>query len=674
MDIQGFGPEGYEKKISKKPEFDNNRTEDDIDDDKNIEAIEDRATYVIGGSTLAGAMAASSYEYQAQNIAAESIPLKPADPEDLPFFTLKDSSHAPDITIFNGAVHISNATAASAAIGLGLGAAAAGSGFGLLQSMREAWHNKKFFDNFDDHLLEVLDNYHGKRSLHAFQKFCSKKFKSQITFNTLRPGLGGTLGAAGFMFSLGTLIPPLFPITSVMAAGTLALGVITTGLMTFYHRKKVQNLMVKKFHNKAFEKAVFKKLKHKKIDDARKVSSRNKISKFTVWNMRLVTISILLRISSYAKYAMSSLGRITSLGIQVFALLSSAVQAFSNYRERQGWLDNLHAVTHDFVHSVISSKEIKKVIAKDPDGARMMLKLGESHQDIYKSYLVLKKSKKDPDKDRIKEFEKILKREKLKDNFAKFSSKILENSVARLVPHNFNHQILNDYLADVLGKGSDAHVRTAAYWHNFRICASLGTLSFIFPPITAFVWMAAATGFLIGILVTELVVNRERKKLQTQLSRLLDGSIKLISPLSQDELAQRYVENNAETFKIFLKLPAQTSLKNLLAYLDEHQSEVPVMRLREDVLNHIKAQAAGLQNYSRTLGAELAIDGSAKQLKTKIKINSPQQPAKNLADIKKSWFRQDARTLLIAKNMITPVKPEHPSNFKNPFRPSPPKT
>ncbi len=276
---------------------------------------------------------------------------------------VKELSLDPDVSLFGGALHIDRGALSSATFGAGVFGAVGAGTFAIGDAIVKAYTNTQWIKNTDQNcrdllkkvtFLELQKQQKDKNKKLEFiqpehlKQYCKKELIRDITLKTSKAGLVGTTGIAASIFSAGLLFPLAFPVTSIIALGTLAVGSFTTAIATYWQRRVVEkkvNAFLSKNEALLTDACVQLNNKDKKDHFAAKVKKKQtflgKISDGLIFS------NLALRISSMAKYTVELLGKIGAGFVGVAALLRAAVDAGQNYYDRQKYLSNTDALVKD---------------------------------------------------------------------------------------------------------------------------------------------------------------------------------------------------------------------------------------------------------------------------------------------------------------------------------------
>ena len=436
----------------------------------------------------------------------------------------------PDVSLFGGVLHVNRGLASSLTFGAGVSTDVGSGSFAIVDGISKAYNNFKFINQVEQHLTSLIDII-DEADLKLFKQknktlnqpiskqdvidYCHSKLSSTISKNALMAGGLTTTSLATSIFSAGLLFPIAFPITSIIAIATLAIGATATLIGNLINKKKLDQKLKKVFASKNFDELVANKINDLAEASVLESSTDNKsrdnlLSKISG---SLLISNLALRISSMAKYAVTMVGTVASSLIGFALMIRTAIDSVINYQNRQKYIDDLPSL---LTKATLPNINAKKYIffGKTPLDNYLFKNQNElvKQYDLPENFKNLK----------LKEFKNILAKEfpvELNQIKQQCQNELIKDDLTKFckqhsITYNMSDESITKlYVIDKVDKFISRDVISSGIFNSAKIAAGIATLgSMLFAPFAAIFVGLGAVGFGIGSVITNIVAKGESNK------------------------------------------------------------------------------------------------------------------------------------------------------------------
>jgi hypothetical protein len=496
----------------------------------------------------------------------------------------------PNIHLLNDSIQISRDVVSGLVFSSGILSSVGTAAFAIANSIFQYYKNLKYIQQAEQHLQDQIENVELAALLVKMKKtkgwtatratisaFCQKQCLAKITKDTLTDGAVGITTLAVSIFSIGFLIPIAFPITSILTIATLAIGAVTTGIITYINRKQLRKKLaaaakivkIKKLCHK--QAAKFKSTLDIQQNHLNKVAQHEAAADtISAINFHLFATSLLIRLSALAKFALLLVESIATVASSVVGYARSAIDAVINYRNRQRYLENLPKL---ITHATLPWIDLKSFYLFGQTPLEKFI-TAEKHCLIAKHNLP-------------NEFANLSAREIIK-SLSSINSRIMQNVLLIIrkncIEHfmqkdfhafceanlrkdlmNTQNSLLKEYLVQHVADFIAFDVKTSGRINTAKIAISTGLGgSLIFPPLTGIFWAASCGIMLVGEVITQWVAHTEVKKFKKAAAQLID---KVITPQDSEKSADATA---IEAFMSLLKPQVICSLSSYFSLITIH--------------------------------------------------------------------------------------------------------
>lgn len=445
----------------------------------------------------------------------------------------------PDVTLFDGTVHINRGVASALIFGAGLGMDTATGSLSLAYMAYQIYSNEQFIKYSKKNMADAMERLDGIE----FRKYLEKKnkntadgtdiidfqktlLKNKITRQTLEAGIANSSALAGTIFGMGILFPPILPVVSIISLATAAFGITATGLAAIVNRIRLGRSL-----DDSSDEEGFKKLKNLSENSATKFNEKNLDSTYRETEpkitSKLLNFILFFRISAMAKYAMPVIGSISS-GVMIFLMgIRSIIDIRRNHRNRQkkynlfpGYLKSLFNDSSKigkkkyfiFGESTLDGylKHNYHKILNDASIATFTDEEKKQYENIGPKAFWKDLTDKCPEK--LHRIQIHIASEELRESYSRY----LEQKKSENSPES-----VKNFIKDRMKSDISRDIRYSGYTNSFKIALLIvGIGSAFFPPFTAFFLAAAAATLLTGYIVTKAVSRREQNKFEEKINNL----------------------------------------------------------------------------------------------------------------------------------------------------------
>ena len=470
------------------------------------------------------------------------IKMDQVSPNDPRFFKPEDRGDLaalPDITV-GDTFYVSDETLESLMFGFGVASAVGAATFGIVGSVLEAITHETIIQNagltlrsrvanceFTDILSQRAKSDDSPDTLISGREIvqsCRKKMVKDITWSTVKAGTQGTLSIAGSFFGLALLFPPAFPILSALGIGTLVAGAIGTTVATIMNRRRlVANLDNAETWGSVKEEvarkedSIQKELQNSDSEFfSEKLSAKKQSNRLNQVSRVLLANVLLVRVSSMGKYGVQLIGRISWIATGALVFITSVVEAITNYKARQGKLEDIGKTTSAAVLPALDRRPFlffgktpfeKWVVANKE---AVLKKVGLGEDATLKQVLAALNEHKD--ETILKAFREQATMESLQAALSKYAKSATPGSVGAGGSEAEVRELLEEYCIKQVGRAARKDTFGSGVANTLKIGAVVAGIGFLFPPVTGFFVIGAAVFVPLGLVVSRLVAGREERK------------------------------------------------------------------------------------------------------------------------------------------------------------------
>lgn len=462
----------------------------------------------------------------------------------------------PDVSV-GGFFYVSDETARAVAFGAGIATSVGAATFGLVSGISEAVTNESTIRHVDKHIVRKLKEIEYTDIAAIKQKalkgtdepitidnqdledYTRKDLKKEITWKTISAGVFSTVSIAGGFVGLAMLFPPAFPVLAGLAIAILGTGLIATTVATVVNRRRIDTAITDALsrgsvqHQTAnCQKALQNELTQVSADQGlleKKLNAKKEGNFLKRTAQYLLAATLLFRVSSMAKYTIALVGKISWVATGAVTAVSSAVSSVVNYRDRQKRLAKLADTTAECVMPQIDTKPFWLF------GATKFDKFVKKNREVIAA--ALRQPADTPVKDLVKrlaqpEYEHTQQALRLKcstdlirkdlEKFAK--KKKIDFAAATKNPEKMN-ELVHQFTAEKVAKAAYSDTLSSGVANTFKVAAVVGSFSFLFPPVTGFMLMAAGGTALVGVICSAIAGAFERRKFRKAMEKSLAPSV-----------------------------------------------------------------------------------------------------------------------------------------------------
>jgi hypothetical protein len=470
------------------------------------------------------------------------------------FINPSEIVYDPNLHFFNDLVKINRGVYQALVFGGGVFSTAASAAFSVGNSIYQAYRNYDFIQKSDQHLIDYIANIDLANILIAnkdsqvvyltpadVMAYSRKKCVNKITSDTITDGATGTVSLAASIFSLGLIIPVIFPITASLTLIALSLGTIVTGIATYFNRRALNakldasakrikvKLVTKSQVNKLND--IIKNTESNKYDEmVRNVYDERRISKT---NKAILATTLFLRLSTIAKHLVEILGSIATGALSVLAYARSALDAVINYRQRQKFLAKIPMLVAQATLPWIDQKaylffgktKLENYIKANKD---ILIKKYRHSIDFTQSpKKIIAQLSKTSDPKSLKiliELRKECTEQLMQKDFQKFC-------VANPGYGPDANRMLRKYLLNRVETLIAKDVKLSGRMNAAKVAFSTAFgFSIIFPPLAGLFAAVSVGMLLISEAVTQIVAFRESRKFRAATAKLIDQALDMKNP------------------------------------------------------------------------------------------------------------------------------------------------
>ncbi len=462
----------------------------------------------------------------------------------------------------------------SGLVGVSAGAAAGNAGLGLAQGVYGAVQNerqirqpeRKAIENLKKiELLDVLSQRKkNKKQLNSpitiedIAEVYIKQQKSEITRNTLMPGMSSTVTISAALMSLGALFPPAFLPLAIAAGVTGGIGAISTIAAAAGNRKRLQVAIEKLVKTESVKKQLMIMVKQLELERGKLLSKinpdesdnsehrllevinkREAVKKLQKTSRVVQGGTIAARATGMSKYGLPALGAAAmGLGAAITGVLVG-LSAAMNFKDRRRKLDNVTATMTEAIRPDLDKK--KYWLFGSTAFERYLDKYWERFQGMYPA---LKKTSKkealklwqqkqpDPDlpdylQDKQSQMLEALRECRQACTYSHWEEKIADFTNQLKPPQVFAEvrkdpkklrNVLKEYAIKMVGDFAHNDTFSSGKVNTLRLTAVTGFAGILFPPMFGIAAGIAAT----GLGVSKLVAVKERKLFEKKLRSAIE--------------------------------------------------------------------------------------------------------------------------------------------------------
>ena len=511
-------------------------------------------------------------------------------PNDPRFFKPEDRellAARPDISVA-GFLHVSDETANALAFGAGVTTAVGASTFGLATALYQGITHERLIRNLDKTLyqklgqVELADLVETTRKKGAslpsrvraadLELHCSSSLKNSLTWNTFKTGVLCTVSIASGLLGLAMLLPPAFPILAGLGIGALTLGLSVTIVASVVNRKRLNNAITRALttpeiqrQSAAREKSLQAELDElienqeflrEKLDQQRSSNLLHRISSF------FLASTLLLRISSMAKYAMSLLGKISWIALGLVTTASTIISSVQNYRNRQKRLEKPGDTTLECVMPQVERKRFwffgstafERFIEKNRVhvGAALRQEPGTELKDILRSL-------NHPNNKQVRQRLTLqCSMEIIQKDLRKFATKKkMALQGAQKSPDQMQ-KLVEEFFLERVAQAAHKDTMSAGAVNSVKLAAVVGGLGFVFPPITGVFLGIAFAVPVVGLVVSKIAAVNERKRFR----KAMQTCQNLPSESPEGDLRGKLAQHQSRKLRALTKLVSEEACRS----------------------------------------------------------------------------------------------------------------
>jgi len=276
----------------------------------------------------------------------------------------------PNISLFNDLISVSRGLSSVAELSLNAIATVTTGSAAIADSALQAYANYQFIQeaeiNFEEALKKIewvdliefrkqkneekdlADLYHACTQTELIE-YCNMRLRNKITMDTIKVGSVSTTAIAAAIFSAGLLIPPAFPVTTILTIITVGAGILFTSLGAWLNRWALSKKLAETSEQDNLQQQLQQKVlaltktlhKQDKLQHHHTIKTRKKDRHLAHASDALLGGSLVLRITVLARFALNIIGVVTGALLGVVQYFRGAVDAVVNYRNRQKQMNNL---------------------------------------------------------------------------------------------------------------------------------------------------------------------------------------------------------------------------------------------------------------------------------------------------------------------------------------------